>query len=391
MIGRYIPPRSPLSEPLQPHNTNATVAPSDTQSVQNDIFDDSLGDIASVDDDDHFPHFDRAIADDDIRDYDHDLADPESDFSDDDGYESEPDQPEQHEIDGDREDDPRFIDQDAWMDAQEEGFEIGPGLARHVDRIGAADGDGIQAVILNNVLQHHELDPAMRHLYTTIAFGKAVGLSNIAAATILEQSTVALNIGKGIEDDALSTPTKISTAMSRLGVHPDDYIERRIVCPNLDCWRLTPYRNLASLESPICGSPLPHSDDFCQTAIYRTDNRVRVPIKVMPFTPLSTWLALFMQDKDFAANLNSWLGEGDWVERQPSRKERPFFTRDSPLDGLSEGSAWRSGFADTRRSVFGDNSYSDDPRDVPGADPDATYKRHSDLVFGLKIVINIDW
>lgn len=282
----------------------------------------------------------------------------------------------------------------SWLDANDpqDGF---AGLALQVDRIEPSDRVK-PTVVLRNVLQHHDLEPAIRHLYTTIAFSKAVGLSNIAAATILEQTTAALNIAVGNSEEPLTSPTQVITAMSRLGVNPDDFMERRIVCPNLACWHLVPYQELYRLESPACGSPLPHTDGVCTAALYSVNGRTRTPYKVMPFTPLSTWLALFMQDDAFVQHLNDWRGSQDecpdnWKQAMPTDRSVPYFDRNVPLDGLSEGSAWRSGFAHTQRSVFEDNSFSDDPRARPDFDPSAGLMRHCDLPFGLKIIINIDW
>lgn len=385
--------RPPVA-PLRPHNDNLQQphpAPVLNEDLQEDF--DDLPNALFLEG----PLEDHAMADrsdSDISDYLSDYQDferdDESDLGDDIEGGMEGDLAEMDDV---RPDEWGYYD--AWMDAQEQQDDP-VGLARQVDRIEKPD-EGEQTVVLRNILQHHEMDPALRHLYTTIAYSKAIGLSNTAAGTILEQATAALSIGLGHGDDILSSPTKVSTAMSRLGVHPDDYIERRIVCPNLDCWRMIPYNDLLGLESPTCGSPLPHSDDVCDAELYRCENRVRIPIKVMPFTPLSTWLALFMQDRDFALDLNRWRGDQeneanpDWNQHFPTDRDVPYFARDVVLDGLSEGSAWRSSCADTRRSVFPDNTSSDDPRDRPGADQDTPLKAHSNLPFGLKIVINIDW
>lgn len=257
---------------------------------------------------------------------------------------------------------------------------------------------GTPVIVLKNINKHHDLDAPICHLYTLMTFGKAKGLSNATSNTFLEQMTVGLGLASG-EAPADDKTGNIRTAMSRLGVLPDDYMRQCIVCPNLACWKLTPVRQLYLLDTPICGSPIPDTRQICQEPIYLVEGgRVQKPVKVMPFCNLSTWLAMFMQDDEVRTQLNSWRQTPDEcphdhqsaADSPPLSRNHPYYDEDTPLQGLSDGSAWRSGWANARRRVYQDNSVKDELD--PGLfEPGETASRHSHLTFGLKIVINLDW
>ncbi|KAG7527369.1 hypothetical protein FFLO_07006 [Filobasidium floriforme] len=100
-----------------------------------------------------------------------------------------------------------------------------------------------------DLVKHHQLDAPLRHLFTTIAYGKATGMSYASANVQLDHMTTAVELATG---EVLEGRTaQVKTALSRIGVNPDDLLTRYIVCPNVKCWNLVPYRQLYELPSVI--------------------------------------------------------------------------------------------------------------------------------------------
>jgi hypothetical protein len=261
--------------------------------------------------------------------------------------------------------------------------------------------DGHRVVRVESLRKHHDLTPATRSAYITIAYAKMSGTPDRQADQLLEQLTATAQIAvearggepepAGPDDlvDYLGSDSRTTnnwrTAMSRLGVIGDNYIKRYICCP--DCWWLTSYDRLNDLDSARCGAPLSDAQT-CEGSIYSTINRVKTPIKVAPYIPLSTWLALYMQDAEFVRNLQHWRDEslGDW---QPNVLDinDPVVHPDEVMRGISDGSAWRSFAGNVLRSVYGDNTVRDEQVED---NPDPLF-RHTYLAYGLHIILNVDW
>ncbi|KAG7530175.1 hypothetical protein FFLO_05223 [Filobasidium floriforme] len=185
--------------------------------------------------------------------------------------------------------------------------------------------------------------------------------------------------------DADNATNNWRTAMARLGVSGDNYIQRQICCP--ECWWLTPLDQLSTLETPVCGAPL-SDGHVCEARIYSAINTTRTPYKIVPYVPLSTWLALFMQDAEFVSNLQHWRDEamGD-LQSEVLDPAEPVVPREAMMRGVSDGSAWRSFPANVIREVDADYTVRDEP--IEGAE-DAPF-RHTFLHYGLNIILNVDW
>lgn len=77
-------------------------------------------------------------------------------------------------------------------------------------------------------------------MYTSIAWGKAQGMSIAMADVQLDAMTRSIELERGEVLEGRTASTK--TALSRLGVNPDERIDRYIVCPKHTCWRLVSRR-----------------------------------------------------------------------------------------------------------------------------------------------------
>lgn len=270
-------------------------------------------------------------------------------------------------------------DDDTLSDYQpvEERYRIDPAEAAH----------GVSRVHVNNLLRHHELDPSTRHMFTVAAHAKARGVTNDMAELMLEQMAGhhLMLTGEEVPDGT----TNIRTAESRLGVHPDDYITRYIACPAHLCWALTPYKDLYSLADPTCNATL-DDGSICQEAIYSTINTQRFAYKVIPFTKISLGLSMLLQDEEVVSHLQDWRQNEPRDTFHPHNdtpynRDEPFWSADSLLHGLSDGSAWRSSRCDRVRTVSSDHVVG--TRAIEGVE----IQRHSSLPFGLKLIMNLDW
>ncbi|KAH8082679.1 hypothetical protein HD553DRAFT_343440 [Filobasidium floriforme] len=244
----------------------------------------------------------------------------------------------------------------------------------------ARPGRQVVRINIENLQRHHALPSHLRQIYTAIAYGKATGMPNVPANTILQQMT---SLAEACLEEEIEDRTyNVRTAQSRLGVLPDDYISRWICCPNNECWLLTPYAELYQLDGEACPD--------CGTELYRINNNIRTPHKVMPTMALSISLALLLQDRDVLDNLQNWREkhpEDDLVapgDAEPLDKERPFLDPKETMHDISDGAAWRYGLAGGRRYVDMDNR-AHDRTEHPQE------KRHVGQYHGLQIVINCDW
>lgn len=243
-------------------------------------------------------------------------------------------------------------------------------------------------VHVDNLLRHHDLDEVARHIYTTAIFQKATGLSDTAIEVLLQQMFAQDQIANQGQISEHFT-TRFRTIKSRLGVDPDQYIDRYIVCPNNDCWQLYNRDRLPHLESPACTNII-NGRRRCDGQLYTTNAGMRTPIKVIPYTKLSTGLAMLMQDPNVTSKLNLWREAEPDIDLEndqshPFEWGQPLFDREAPLRGLPDGSAWRSSRSDVLRVVDVDGMLQDVPTTADGGG------RHSGLRWPLKIVINCDW
>lgn len=228
--------------------------------------------------------------------------------------------------------------------------------------------------------RHHDLDPSLRMLYTSIAFAKLAGTSAAITDLTLNSATTALELEKG---DYLENRTgKIKTALSRLGADPDKYIQRFVVCPNFECWEMVPYEKLYEIASPKCQA--------CDANIYKAINNVRKPHKVIPYSKLSTFLAHLYDDPVYARR-HEWRTAPEDLDPEqedglePRHPRSKLVESDVILEGLSHGTAWRSMATGIERVVGPDFEVTERPI--------ATQEvaRFSSLNHGLFIILNCDW
>ncbi|KAH8083100.1 hypothetical protein HD553DRAFT_343093 [Filobasidium floriforme] len=261
-------------------------------------------------------------------------------------------------------------------------FPPGDPIAQHYSLEPDPDHPTGQSVRIDieNLQKHHHLPEHLRQIYTAIAYGKATGLPNVPANVILQQMTSLAEVCLNEEIDEKTY--NVRTAQSRLGVLPDDYISQWIVCPNNNCWLMLAISELYQLESPACVD--------CGTDLYRLNNDIRRPIKVMPTMSLSISLALLLQDRDVIENLQTWREarpNHDIVEphrAMATDKDAPFLHPTEPMSNISDGSAWRyARVAETRRVGEDDRVYDEVPYDED--------YRHVGQHHGLQIILNCDW
>jgi hypothetical protein len=238
-----------------------------------------------------------------------------------------------------------------------------------------------------DLVRHHLLEPPIRHLFTTVALGKATGMSFALANLNLDHMSTALELATG--DDLDGRTSQVKTALSRIGVNPDDRITRYIVCPHPHCWNLVPYKELYNLASPLCTAE--RDGEPCSERMYRTLNHIRTPIKVMPYSKLSDFLGKLLQDRTVRERINEWRIDGEDTEHQADPDLRPvpsifepFLPVDQPLQGLSHGVAWRAYATNTQR-LHGDG-YPVEDAQIPGC----SKTRHSGMTYGLKIILGCD-
>ena len=224
---------------------------------------------------------------------------------------------------------------------------------------------------------HHELSPGYRHIYTQVALQLVQGQSQEQADTNLQHSLATAEIFSGRRLEV--KPKTSKTALKALGLQPDKFIDKFIVCPAENCWNLTPYSELHRLDSNKCkalvrGRP-------CDQKIYSTSNGARYPKKVMPYTRLSTFLGSFFQQAEIVAALQNWRVSDDPPPHHILDRDIPFLDREELLSGLSQGSAWRSFGSGPVRSTGGRPTEEDSPGQ----------HRHVDEEYGLQIILNCDW
>lgn len=249
--------------------------------------------------------------------------------------------------------------------------------------------------------RHHRLPYLARSTYTRAAHSRVNGVTfhhtdqqlrqeRLQAEALVELTGRSL----GLELNDLTTNTR--TALSRLGVNPDDDIMQYMVCPR--CWNLVRLDELNNLDTPICRTQV-HSGIGqtmieCDGEIYTTkgEMKVRSPVKVLPVSPLSNFIAHLLEDEDVINHLQDWRDPvNDPIEdphvNQPSPPQSvppPGFSAGKEMKGMSDGLAWRAQTAYAKRSVRPDGS-------VEEVVEGPYIFRHSALKYGLKIILNLDW
>lgn len=130
----------------------------------------------------------------------------------------------------------------------------------------------------------------------------------------------------------------------------------------------------------------------CDGQIYVEKGKVRSPVKVMPVSPLSRFIAHLSEDEAVIEHLQ------DWRDPEIDREEDPYCGQHQPVNpvppadfssarvmkGKSDGLSWRSQVAYAKRNVRMDGS-------VEEVVEGPCVFRHSALKYGLKIILNLDW
>jgi hypothetical protein len=262
-----------------------------------------------------------------------------------------------------------------------------------IDRLDNNGEDDYPIIPSEFVLRHHDLSPAQRNIYTAIAFAKIKGTADRATQKMLDQMVASVGIAFDTAhhpderelaadlDDSTGGSVNYRTAMSRLGVSPEDFIHRYICCPN--CWSLTPRIELYALWTPLCGKA--YGGQPCQGKLYDQNNSIRTPFKVAPYTKLSEWIATLLQDPKVRESLQHWRQPCDNIGENPAASVGDMVDKDTKMKGFADAAAWRTRLKGTARVVWDDNQAEDRPIDGQQA------RRLVDSEFGLHIILNIDW
>jgi hypothetical protein len=247
--------------------------------------------------------------------------------------------------------------------------------------------------------RHHFLPYAHRFAYTMAAYGRLNGSTFSTTDVGLRQHLrfiqgISHQHGKdlGFDPDKEYT-TNTRTALSHLGVNPEDEIQQYIVCPS--CWSLTPLSELDELNSPACTAQVhigaSSNTRRCGTPVYTQTPGYRSPIKVMPITLTSTALRHLLQDATVVDNLQHWRRESDEIEDPYDEMHHDVIPvsiesvgAEDVLYGVSDGAAWRSHTAYVVREVGRDGI----PVEVLRG---PHTMRHSNLKYALKLILNMDW
>lgn len=169
----------------------------------------------------------------------------------------------------------------------------------------------------------------------------------------------------------------------RLNVHADRFIHYYFLCPL--CWQLHRPEQLATLSSPIC------TREFCEGIIYqerRLSGQIkRVPMKIMPVTPLIPQIQRILLREGKVEELQHWRRPGDEPGLAPPVPADEWHVDpDRPLTDISDGSGWREVRAGLQRQCTGEPGWHLEDADVLNLN-----QRFVSLKLGLMLIINIDW
>jgi hypothetical protein len=158
-------------------------------------------------------------------------------------------------------------------------------------------------------------------------------------------------------------------------------IERYIVCEKHTCFFILPMHQLNSPEAEA--HHCTPTGARCKGRMFVLDGvGRRRPIKVMPFTPLSKTLRLFMREPGFVEAIQRWRGDNadDQVKTCSPVIGQP--AKDTKMHSIFDGLAWRSRDANRVRHVEPDGVR----EEIVGQS-----QRLVSLKYGLLVAINIDW
>lgn len=270
---------------------------------------------------------------------------------------------------------------------------------------------GLPILDTEAMTKHHNLSAAQRHTYTAIAFFKLAGMTDRTSQVLLDQMTAGTGVALeeaehmmaeadmeqrplGLDDMPDNEPVDHRTAMSRLGVNPDQWIKQYISCGR--CFTLVPLEQLYSLPGPECQQST-GDETVCGTPLYSNINHVRTPFRVAPYNKLSNAIAMLLQDPEIRESLQEWrdlsedgsddiLPDGD---DEPLDKRVPYLSRHQPMTGITQGSAWRAMTVNSERMVWDDDRGHIQVEDC--SPNDYLVYRLVNSRFGLNIIINVDW
>lgn len=195
--------------------------------------------------------------------------------------------------------------------------------------------------------RHHQLPPILRQIYTKALYNRVKGASFAVTDQQLKQDLDLANLVGG-EDLALSCPKvyteRTRTALRFIGANPDDILDLDvyITCPI--CWKLTSLRTLYELECPVCGKAS-FSGVPCGGVLFSTRLKMRTPVKVIAYHPLSIALSTLLQDPEVVSNLQTWRGDSqddainNFSEAMAEDRGAPYVDQDLVMRGFWHGVA----------------------------------------------------
>ena len=216
--------------------------------------------------------------------------------------------------------------------------------------------------------------------FTNATVSSITGAPHTSIGTTLAFSAaLSRELNPDIVNDATTDPFE---AYRRLGVEPDQLIQRFAMCTEKSCCHLVPMSGLNAYQ-PDEGHP-DTSGSTCRSALFTLRGRQRRPFKVLAFTPPSVVLRSFLREPSFVTELQAWRNDyqEDQISEVPPTSGEPFCERLVPMRSVFDGSAWRKRMACKRRTIEGGIV-----RDVPHGKA----QRLVAMEFGLLAAINLDW
>lgn len=242
---------------------------------------------------------------------------------------------------------------------------------------------------------HHRLQLTLRMIYTQVALYRLRGGSYQNTDHDLQQRlytalSAAAEVGVPLDLDLDQTTLNTRTAMSRIGLNVNEEIQRFIACPS--CWTLVDYNSLYSLDDVGCQAMKRGRGRRiirCSSPLFEQNGTIRTPFKVLPIYKFSRALRTLLQDPQVRLHLQDWrtVQEREHIDSEndiPYNDLAPFVGRSTPMRKFSDGAAWRTSPAHVSREFDGEGK-------VVEVVKGPRVFAHSNLRFGLKIALNMDW
>lgn len=190
-----------------------------------------------------------------------------------------------------------------------------------------------------------------------------------------------------------------SISIKQLSIRAQPYLA--LVSTLRKTYGATLYARLAGLRSIISNFELCNRTNVKQCCVEAGDmytaqdgcsSRLapfRTPAKVLPVYKFSAAVRTLLQDPSVRDNLQHWRtqeeqGQVDDETIPPTSEALPFVGKASPMKGFSDGAAWRA------QPAYATREFDANGRVTEVVEGPSIFQ-HSNLRFGLKIALNMDW